>query len=61
MDGLNDSSSAQKWTQLGNITLRTIVFSAPQSILGKGLVLSKGKRVQNKESEDLLEKVKSVE
>ena len=61
MDGLNDSSSAQKWTQLGNIALRTIVFSAPQSILGKGLVLSKGKRVHNKESEDLLEKVKSVE
>jgi len=57
MDGLNDSSSAQKWTQLGYITLRTIVFSAPQSILGKGLVLSKGKRVHNKESEDLLEKI----
>merc|ERR1719464_1046994 len=59
MDGLNDSSSATKWKNLnGNITVRTVVFSAPMTLFGCGTVVDPNNNViVNKDSEDLLEKV----
>jgi len=61
LDGLNESSSAKKWKELKNaktLKLRTLVFSAVQSVLGKGLALDpNGNNIVNKESDDLLDKI----
>lgn len=49
--------SAKKW--LGcNVTLKSVVFSAPMSLFGIGKVVDyEGATIKNKESDELLEKV----
>jgi len=54
--GHNESKSAKKWIDFNKkLTLKSVVFSAPMSIVGSGKVVDpQGEPIVNKESDELL-------